>query len=206
MLGTINGNSAKALAASSAYFSGRSAAGVLTAAHTSLSLTASEQTVTLSISHDAISALISSGSASASLDATSGAGGTAAPLSAAAAAAEQQARQGQDALGSMKAAQTQAANFTKDFLRQKLEGYKRQLELLRMLGSDPEKIAKDALRIAKGVAAIILSNRQPPYTANIAFTYSGRSGMRRAGLPVASRNAPAIAGAASALALSEPCP
>ncbi len=38
------------------------------------------------------------------------------------------------------------------------------------------------------------------------FRYSGRSGIRRGALPVASNTAATIAGAASALALSEPCP
>ena len=152
MLDTINGNSAKALAAGNAYFSGRGAGGRLTTAHTALSLTASERTVTLSISHDAISALISSCSFSASLDSSSSGANGGAPLNPILAEAQQQAQRGKDALSSMKAARKQAAGFTKDFLRQKLEGYKKQLELLRMLGSDPAKIAKDALRIAKGVA------------------------------------------------------
>jgi len=41
---------------------------------------------------------------------------------------------------------------------------------------------------------------------NVAFTRSAFSGKRRAGLPVASKKAAAMAGAASALALSEPWP
>jgi len=120
-----------------------------------------EESVKISVSAHAITAAITTTSvvATATLgpDAVSGApfssdSTDSSALSGGAVAAQADAQRAQQALGAMVQAKGAVAGTMKTFLREKLEGYKKQLQLLRLLGADPLEIAKGAVKIARGVA------------------------------------------------------
>ena len=67
--------------------------------------------------------------------------------------AEAEAQRAKQALGTIVQAKKQVAVTMKAFLREKLEGAKKQLQILRLLGGDPLDIAKGAVKIARGVAS-----------------------------------------------------
>ncbi len=137
MLDTINRNAGSALSAANRYFSDKASKPGATVVQASAVAVHTEDAVTVSLSKEAVSA---------------SAADTSAQPSPATAAANADAQRAQQALGAIIDAKGQAASQYKGFLRQKLEGYKKQLQLLRLLGTDPREIAKGAVRVARGVA------------------------------------------------------
>ena len=153
----IDSKTAKALASANRYFGEKPAAKGAAATQTTAVAVHSEDAVTVSLSKTAISAsvshtvvavAVSEESAPTSISASDG---TASP-SFATAAAQADAQRAQQALATIKQAKGTAASQMKAFLRQKLEGYKKQLQILRLFGTDAREIAKGALKVARGVA------------------------------------------------------
>ena len=157
----LGSNLGKALPAANRYFADKGAARPLTthqasvvAAYTEdvVTVTLSKTAITASVTHTAIVAAVSSETADTAAPPAPSSTDGEAPPSLAAAAAGADAQRAQQALGTITQAKGQAAGKMKAFLRQKLEGYKKQLQILRLLGSDPKEIAKGALKVARGVA------------------------------------------------------
>jgi len=67
-------------------------------------------------------------------------------------AADEAAGRAQEALQRITAAKGKAAGAMKEFLRQKLDGLKKQMQILRILGTDALEIAKGSVKIAREVA------------------------------------------------------
>ncbi|MEI7609475.1 MAG: hypothetical protein WCJ64_19010 [Rhodospirillaceae bacterium] len=153
----IDSKTSSALAAANRHFSEKAAAKGATAAPTTAAAVYTEDAVTVSLSKAAITAAVSHTTVAAAVSeesaspATSASDAATAP-SFATAAAQADAQRAQQALATIKQAKGNAASQMKAFLRQKLEGYKKQLQILRLFGTDAREIAKGALKVARGVA------------------------------------------------------
>ncbi|MEI6557044.1 MAG: hypothetical protein WCO00_01455 [Rhodospirillaceae bacterium] len=130
-----------------------------------------EESVKISVSADAITAAVTSTTVVASAYLADSGG---------ASAAEIEAQRGQQALGTITQAKGEAARTMKGFLRQKLEAYKKQLQILRILGTDPLEIARGGVKIARGVAgaardyaAATLEERRAGISESAAATGTG---------------------------------
>jgi len=67
-------------------------------------------------------------------------------------AADGTAQRAQDTLSQMRDAEAKAADFTKKFLRQQLDGLKKRLQLVTAMGTDARKVAADSALIARDAA------------------------------------------------------
>ncbi len=138
MLDLINRKLGNAVSDANRYLSDKGAKPNATVAPTAAAAVYSETTVTVTLSQEAITAAANTA--------------TDVPANAAATAANAESLRAQQALNSIVQAKGQAAGITKTLLRQKLEGYKKELQILRLLGTNAMEIAKGAVKVARGVA------------------------------------------------------
>ena len=172
MLNAIFSQDTSSLAVSLRQTATAAAGSGMTSAQASAVAVMTEDTVTVSLSPAAITASFSSTTIVATANLDSGAQNR----------AEVEAQRGQEALSTMVAAKGKAAKTMKGFLRQKLDSYKKQLQILRILGTDAMDIAKGAVRIARGVAGAARDYAAAPKTE------------QEAGIPESASESPASAG------------